>query len=402
MPGLRADLLLVVALVVVGVIAGGYIVSRYDGIAPWDQRYEFAADFDMAPGIQLSSKQEVRIAGVPVGKIVAADPTAAGKARLTLSLEPGHQVYSNAQVVVRSKTPLNVMYIELNPGGPPGTPLPQHGVIPVTQTQRVVQPYELLDNLDERTRDALTSLVDEGDVALAAAPQQLPQGLNATDAALGSLKPVVDQLQQRRDALQRLVTAVARISQAAGGDNQQLATLASSLQQTLSVLSARNGDLGTTLSQLPGLTGDLQHAASSVSTLTGELNPTLDAVHDAAGKLPGALNRLGSTVDSAGGLLQAAGPVVHDARPVVADLRPLVGDAHAAMTDLVPTVHTLPGATARIVPWLDDLAAFVYQTSSAFSLADANGGLGRAQVVLKVTDPTGDGLVPSLTNGGHR
>jgi len=41
------------------------------------------------------------------------------------------------------------------------------------------------------------------------------------------------------------------------------------------------------------------------------------------------------------------------------------------------------------VPWLDDLSAFVYQTSSAFSLADVNGGLGRAQVNLKVDDPKG-------------
>jgi phospholipid/cholesterol/gamma-HCH transport system substrate-binding protein len=55
-------------------------------------------------------------------------------------------------------------------------------------------------------------------------------------------------------------------------------------------------------------------------------------------------------------------------------------------------VSTLPEATQKLVPWLDHLGAFIYNTSSSFSLGDANGGIARAYVVVKLSDPTGGGV----------
>jgi len=388
-PGLRSDLVVLAVLVALGVASGGYIVSHYEAILPWEDRVEFTAEFDHAPAVQLDARQEVRIAGVPVGKIIDAKPTRQGTALLTMSIEPGHQIYDNAHVVLRSKNPLNVMYVALNPGGPPGRPLPSDKVIPASQTERVLQPHELMDKLDERTQSALTSLLDEADVALAQAPKRLPGGLRATDATLASFQLVLEKLQHRRGAIKRLVTAIARISAAAGEDDQRLAALASSLQETLAVLAKRDKELGATLAELPGLSGTLRRSMTSTAALTEELNPALDNMQAAAGKLPSAVSRLSKTVRKAGGLVRDAQPVVGKARPVLDDLRPLAGDVNSALTDFRPVVATFPRATKRIVPWLDDLSAFVYQTSSAFSLADVNGGLGRAQVNLKVDDPKG-------------
>lgn len=399
-PGLKRDLALLTVVVLVGVAVTGYLLSKYHQVLPWSDRYEFAAEFDMAPAIQLASNQEVRIAGVPVGRIADAEPTDDGKARLKFSLEPGHQVFDNARLVVRSKSPLNVIYVALDPGGAPGKPLPDGGVIPDSQTERVLQPFELVDQLDSRAQAALSSLVEEADVALADAPRDLPGGLRATDATMASFRPVVEQLQKRRESLRRIVTSVARVSAAAGTDDKRLATLAASLEQTLSVIATRDKELGATLAELPGMTKVLRESMASTRELTDELTPALEQVHAATGKLPPALARLAETVDEAGSLVRAARPVVAKGKPVVADLRPLAGDLNGALGDLRPVVRTLPSATKRIVPWLDDLGAFVYQTSSSFSLADVNGGLGRAQVVFRVDNPTGGGTDGNPIPGG--
>ena len=114
--------------------------------------------------------------------------------------------------------------------------------------------------------------------------------------------------------------------------------------------------------------------------------------------LPGALRRLSTTMDEANGLVDAAGPVVSKARPVVADLRPFARDLNRGLGNFAPTARLLPSATERLVPWLEDLSAFVYQTSSAFSLADANGGWGRALLTLDVTNHAG-GLKPMPGHG---
>jgi len=391
-PGLARDLIITVCVVAVGGVAFASIFRHYDFLRPGAERYTFSAEFDQAPAVQLASRQEIRIAGVSVGKILDAKPTAAGRALLTFSLEPGHQVFQNARLIMRSKTPLNVMYVTLDPGGPPAQPLPENGTIPLGQTDRVTQPYEVLDDLDTRARAALTDLVDDGDVALAHAATDLPSGVSALNGAISSFDPLVSAMQERRENLRRLVTAVAEISQAAGDDDERLASLADSLESTLGVVAADDEQLGTALERLPGVTTTLRESMHSAAQLTDELTPTLEHLTGASAQLPDALDHLVSTVRNLRGVLTKAKPVIAKAKPVVADLRPLAGNLKTTFGDLKPVSATLPQATARLVPWLTNLGAFVYQTSSSFSLGDANGGLGRANLVLKVLDPTGGGL----------
>lgn len=397
-PGLGRDVVAVVALLAVALACTGYIFAQYDWEAPWQERRLISAEFDNAPAVRAESRQEVRIAGVDVGRIVSAEPQPNGNAKLVMSLEPDQQVYSNARAVLRSKAPINVMYIALDPGGPPGKPLPQNGAIPVSQTKRLTQPWELLNKLDERTRSGLTSLINESDAALASAPRHLPEGLRATDTTMAAFRPVVEQLRTRRENISHLVTSLSQVSTAVGKDDERLARLTSSLQQTLSVLAKRDDKLGATLAELPGFSGDLKRAMTSTSGLTKQLNPTLTEAHKASKALPPALSRLRETVQKADGLVDSARPAVAKAKPVVADLRPLAGDANAALGDLTPVTRHLPSATKRIVPWLDDLAAFVYQTSSVFSLADVNGGIGRGSFLVDATNPAG-GLAPEPAVG---
>jgi phospholipid/cholesterol/gamma-HCH transport system substrate-binding protein len=391
-PGLGRDAALVATVLVAGLAAITYLVGNYGVISPWKDKYEFSADFDQGPGIQLAGVQEVRIAGIKVGKIVEAEPTKDGNARLTFKIDEGHQVYENARLVIRSKTPLNVMYVSLDPGGPPAAKLKADGVIPVEQTDRVLQPYELLDQLDPRARQALTDLVNQADVALANGGTDLAPGLNATEKAMKSFEPVFNELRTRRANIAHLVTAVAQISNAAGGDDKRLASLVLSLQTTLKVVSERDGELGRTLDLLPGLTSTLDSSMRSAAALTDQLTPTLKAIDEASGKLPAAVKRLTSTVEEAHGLITEARPVIAKARPVLADLRPLTANLNSALGDLAPVVSSLPSATQRLIPWLNDLGGFVYNTASSFSLGDVNGNIGRAQLVIKVTEPMGAGF----------
>ena len=388
----RWDVLALAVAIVLGLAAGTYMISHYGVKGPWQKRFVFSADFEKAPGVTPRNHQEVRIAGVPVGTITGAAPNKDGTAsRLTMSIDPRYVVYGNAHLVLQTKNPINEMYVELGPGGPPGKPLRPGGVIPVAQTERPVQPYEVLDKLDARSRAALSSLLAQSDAALASAPQRLPAGLRSFDQALVDYKPVMDALATRRTKIQQLVTALSRISAAAGHDNARLTELLSSLQTTLSVLADRDDDLGATLAQLPGFEDRLNDAMTGAARLTGQLDPTLEDLHRASEALPPALSRLSGTVDQLGRTVQAAGPVVSEARPVVADLRPIVGNVQGSLGELKPVTARLDSVTARVVPWMNDLSAFVYNTSSVFSLSDANGTLARGHLAVNVLDPTGLG-----------
>lgn len=389
-PGLGRNVVTVLVLVALGIASAGYILSNYALTWPWQDRTVLTAEFAKGPGLVAAGEQEVRIAGVPVGDVTAVTPTRDG-IRAEITLDPGHVVYGNATMALKSKTPLNDPYVDLSPGGPPAAPLATDGSgeLPLSQTTRLIQPFEILNKLDERTQVALTSLLNQSDVGLRGAEDTLPGSLRSATAALDTLRPVVEELRKRRGAVQGLVTDLAQISTAAGRDDARLARLVTSLQTTLSTVSRRDDELGRTLGQLPGLGGDLRRALGSTSELTTELNPVLGDLKNASEDLPPALDRLTDTLEQASPVLDGLRPVVAKAEPVVGDLRPLVGDLDAALGDLKPVTGCLPDATAQIAPWMPNLAAFVFQTSSAFSVSDPNGGGGRAQVVFDTSNPAG-------------
>lgn len=395
-PGLGRNVAAVVAVIALGITTVAIIYSNVDYTPPWAQRYEFAADFAEAPAVAPTQHPKVRIAGVDVGKVTGSEPTADGKARLTFELQPGHKIYDNAQLVLRPKNPINEMYVEVSPGGPPGKPLPRNGVIPVGQTKRPIQPDQVLQHLDDRTRNALSGLLATSDTALANAPRTLPAGLDKTNDALMSLRPVLRKLEERRGKVRELVTSLSQITTAVGGNNERLAGLADSTQQALGTLSKRDSDLRATLEELPGTTQQLGGAMDSVQGLTSELDPTLDNLRRASGELPGALQRATNTVDNLGRTVRAAKPVVAKAGPVVNDLRPLVGDLNGSLSELEPLSRTLQPVTKQLVPYLTDLQAFIFNTSSVFRPADANGGFVRGHVALPLPD---GGVLPGAHSG---
>jgi hypothetical protein len=97
--------------------------------------------------------------------------------------------------------------------------------------------------------------------------------------------------------------------------------------------------------------------------------------------------------------------MVADARPVARDLRPFVADLNDALRDTLPITRTLKRSTGLLTSYLNDTAAFVFNTSSVFGIKDGQSGYIRAYA----TEPLPDfgsmsgqhGPVSSRRPGGH-
>ncbi|MGN6721932.1 MAG: MlaD family protein [Marmoricola sp.] len=374
-PGLGRNLLWIAGLVAIGAVFAGYFLSHERFNPPWESKYTIYADFKQAVGVSPGNGQEVRLAGVEVGDIRSASLDNNGTAKLELRIGDQYHLYANARALLRPKSPLNDMYVELSQGTPSAGPLKPGSVIPVSQTVSPVAVDEVLAHLDVNAQAALTSLLSESDAALVNAPAQLPGGLNATQALLKDLKPVMSQLATRRATLSKLVNALADVASATGGNDVRLQKLADSLTQALSTVANRNTQLNNALSQLPDLSAKLRSASGSVVELAGQLDPTLKDLQNASGTLPGAFARLGDSMTRLGPWLDHAKPVVSTAVPVLANLRPFIPSLASIAADLRPLSLDAQSLTATVVPHLNDLAAFVYNTNSVASLHDPNRGI---------------------------
>lgn len=396
-PGLGRDVSALAVLMVLGIVSAAIIKSYLGGSAPWSDQTVVKAEFAAVPGLNPKSQNSVTIAGVKVGAVTQSEATGEGTAIVTMTLDGEYDVYENARAVLRPKNPLNEMQLELNPGTKAAGRLSEEAVIPIAQTERPVQADEILNHLDERSQIALTDLLLESDVALARAPENLPAGLGAATDTLESLQPVVQELRTRRERIATLVSALSDISSAVGRNDERITRLASSTEQTLSVLAESDAALRTSLERLPGLSDQLREALSSTQALTTQLDPTLENLDRASGDLPPALDRFESTIGNLGKTLDAARPVLDKATGVIADLRPTVANSRTSLRTLRGLTGRLDRDTQTVMSYLTDIKAFTYNTSSVFGAGDAQGSIIRGHLMVPL--PAGGVLPNSLDQG---
>src|SRR4051795_7654451 len=114
--------------------------------------YRFHTSFSEAG--QLALEADVRISGVPVGKVKTITPNKkTGRADVTIELE--HQyapLPSDAKAILRQKTLLGETYVELTPGGRDAKPIPENGALADTQVSSTVELDEILRAFDPETR----------------------------------------------------------------------------------------------------------------------------------------------------------------------------------------------------------------------------------------------------------
>lgn len=396
-PGLGRDVTAVVVMIVLGLVSVVGIKSYLGGGAPWSDHTVLTAEFASIPGLNPASQNSVTIAGVKVGTVTAARVSDKGTALVTLNLSGNYTVYQNARAVLVPINPLDQMQIALNPGSSAAPVLGSGDIIPASQTQTPVQADDIFDHLDAKSQAAVTDLVSQSGIALANAPTDLPAGLAQTNETLAALKPVVQELDTRRQRIAQLVTALAQISQAVGGNNARITRLAAATQQTLSVLGAQHQQLQSAVAQLPDLFTQLRTSMSGVSGLTTQLNPTLDNLNAASSVLPGALAKFKNTVDALGQTVTAAKPVMSIAPTVIGDLRPTVANLKPALGSIQTMSTQFDQDTRMVMSYMSAIQAFVYNTSSVFGAGDSNGSIIRGNLIVPL--PGGGVLPNALTQG---
>ncbi|MDX6658553.1 MAG: phospholipid/cholesterol/gamma-HCH transport system substrate-binding protein, partial [Solirubrobacteraceae bacterium] len=159
------DFAAIVLLFVVAMGVGGYILSNQRFYLPkWvpivgSDYVKYKAEFSTAQSVTPGQGQTVNIAGVKVGEIQAVD-LKDGRAVITMSIKRKYTpIYKDATALLRPKTGLNDMLVELTPGSRSAGVLSPSTALPINQTLPNVNADEILAALDGDTRDYLRLLV---------------------------------------------------------------------------------------------------------------------------------------------------------------------------------------------------------------------------------------------------
>ena len=312
----------------------------------------YRVEVDFPEATTLATEADVRVAGVPVGKVRKVE-VGDGTNRTVATLELERRfapLRTDARAVLRQKTLLGETYVELTPGKSTKT-VPEGGTLPDGQVQDTVQLDEIFDSLDPKTRASFRGW-----------QQELAKGIDGRgrdfNDALGTLPgfahdgaDVLGVLDSQEGAVQRLVKNTGVVFGALTENEAQLQNLITGSKRTFDATASKNDELAETIRIFPTFLDESKATLARVQTFSQDTDPLITDLR----------------------------PVARDLRPTLADVRALAPDLERFFANLDPVITAsktgLP-ATREVLegaePLLGELGPFLGQINPIFQYFEAS------------------------------
>lgn len=403
----RSAFLAVVTMIVIAAAVGGYILAHENLKLPsWvpvlgHSYYTLEAEFQTAQAVTPGQGQAVTIAGAKVGEIATVD-LRHGVAVVSMHVTPKYAkyIYRNATMLLRPKTQLQDITVEVSPGTPSAGKLRSGEVIPLSQTAPNVDFDEFLAGLDAETRSYVQELLAGLGIGLKGNGRALSAALKRFDPTARLGEEIQHELKARHANIARAIHNFRLLTEALGGKDQQLTQLVDSSNAVLGTFAKEDAEFESTLTLLPGAIHKTGKALGKLATATKVFGPTLKKLEPfarALGPANAATRRLALKTTPI--IKNEVRPFAREILPVVNELGPATQKLGEAFPKLAVSFKVLneffnelaynPGPSKGGFMFFADWGA--HDLNSVVSNADAEGAVGRTVVyfnckILKVLD----------------
>ena len=391
----RSSFIAVLTMVLLAALVGGYILAHQNlHLAGWvpvlgKNWYTLKARFQTAQAVTPGQGQAVTIAGAKVGEVATVNLNQ-GVATVTMKVTPKYaRFYRNATMLLRPKTALQDITIEVNPGTPSAGKLPSGETLPLSQTAPNINFDEFLAGLDSETRFYLQAL-------LAGAGEGLNHNGKALSATLKRFLPttrlgteITHELQRRHRNIARSIHNFRLLVEAVGGKDEQLAELVDASNAVFATFAKEDANFRKTLHLLPGALEKTGNELQKVTKASHALGHTLTALQPFAKALaPAQIATKKLSLATTPIIKNEIRPFAHEILPTVNELAPSTEDIAKAFPKFTVSFGVLneffnelaynPGSKKGGFLFFLDWGN--HDLNSVVSNADANGTLGRSLV----------------------
>jgi phospholipid/cholesterol/gamma-HCH transport system substrate-binding protein len=338
----------VAAIIALLVLASGvslYILQHERLRIPFidDKPFTLYAEFSTGQAVTAGQGQTIQVSGVRIGDIGSVE-LRGGRAIVQMQIDPefDHLVHTDANALLRPKTGLKDMFIDLDPGTN-GAPTAKAGwTLPIRSTLPDVNPDEILASLDSDTRDYLKLLLQGARGGLEGRGADLRDVFARFEPTHRDLARFQGAIALRRDNLRHLIGSLRQLNETLAQQPDELAGLVDSSAAVLRSFASEETSISTavdrlpsTLSQTTDTLGRVERFAEVLAPAAEHLRPAARAIDDAnAAIIPFAREITPRLRDD-------IRPFVRDSRPLVRDLRPAAGRLSRATPDLTSTFKRL-------------------------------------------------------------
>jgi phospholipid/cholesterol/gamma-HCH transport system substrate-binding protein len=393
----RTAFISVVTMVVIAAAVGGYILAhenlKLPGWVPVLGRsyYTLKGEFSTAQAVTPGQGQAVTIAGAKVGEVASVD-LHNGVAIVTMKVTPKYaRFYRNATMLLRPKTQLQDITVEVSPGTPSAGKLRSGSIVPLSQTAPNVNFDEFLSSLDAETRAYLQELLAGAGGALKNNGKALAATFKRFDPTARVIQEIASQLERRHANTARAIHNFRLLIEALGGKDKQLSQLVDAANAVFATFAQEEKNVERTVELLPGTLEKTRTGLGKFATAAHVLGPTLHELEPFA-------KSLGPANDATRKMATAVAPIIkNDVRPFAREILPTINEIAPDTKELAESFPKLAASFGVLNEFFNELAynpgknqaGFLFfldwsnhNLNSVLSSADAHGVFGRTLVYL--------------------
>jgi phospholipid/cholesterol/gamma-HCH transport system substrate-binding protein len=363
------------------------------------------AEFGNAQAVTPGQGQAVVIAGIQVGRISSVD-LEEGHAVVGMDVEPKYLklIHPNANLLLRPKTNLNDMTVEIDPGS--GREHVEDGYrFPLSRTEPSIQFEAFLSTFDKDTQQYLQLLLAGGAQGIGGRGQQLGGAFRRLQPFAHYIADLNRAVAQRRRALARTIHDFGLLTAELGRHDAALERFVTSSKDALGNFANQQEALQESLVEFPSTLAALRSAFVASNRFSEASGPALRKL------IPQAQASVPAFEAQAQLFRQTTGPIRDQIRPFTRQIRPVLVHLNEGSDDLDTSVRSFGNSLGAINGLLNVLAynpkgkkeSFLFylpwlnhDLNATFNLVDAGGPISRAVLMLSCNGSyIGYGLIPT-------
>ena len=349
--------------------------------------YRFQTSF--AEATQLAEEADVRISGVPVGKVKAVEPDKrTGRSTATIELESAYApLPKDTKAILRQKTLLGETYVELTPGTRNGPKIPEGGTLPDAAISPTVELDEIYRSFDERTRKAFQGWMQTQAQAIEGHGRDLNDALGNLGPLAEDAAVLVDILNRQEGAVSRLVGNTGEVFEALTARDGQLREVIENSNTVFETTAARDRELQEAFRALPTFQRESRVTVQRLTRFAKATNPLVTQLRPAARELSPTLHQLELLAPDLRRLFTDLGPLITASKKGLPALTKVLDESRPLFAQFEPTLRQVKPILDFVGLYKRELNGFFANTVATTQAYDVTPGTEEKVHYLRTSNP---------------
>ncbi|HEU5253562.1 MAG TPA: MlaD family protein [Solirubrobacterales bacterium] len=398
--GRRKDTIAIFVLAIAGIVMMlGIFTQQKASLPAWiplvgEEFDHITAEFSTAQAVTPGQGQAVDIAGIQIGKVASVD-LENGHAVVGMDIEPKYMdlLHPDASFLLRPKTNLNDMIVEIEPGTAKGS-VEDGDHFTLTQTEPNTNLDAFLATLDADTRQYIQLLVAGGAQGIGGRGKQLSNALRRFQPFVHYNAKLNKVVAQRRDAIARVIHNFNLVTTELARHDAAVKRFVTSSKDALGNFANQQQSVQAAFEEFPSALQAANAGLASSNRFSRAAYPTLIKLIPQAQALTPAFRATEK-------LFRETTPPIRDQiRPFTREIRPVLEHSAEAAKPFEKTVRSFGNSLGGFNSFLNELTykpkgsreSFLFYLpwlnhnfNAAFTLQDANGPALRGLLTITCT-----------------